>query len=54
MTADYDTLLEEPEYETCQDHGEILPCAACLADAADRAYDSQREEGRDGTAIARG
>jgi hypothetical protein len=40
-----DGMLEEPaDDEWCQEHFTSKPCAACRADAADRQYDSRRED----------
>lgn len=40
-----ETMLEEPpDPEWCDEHHCPRRCAACEADAADRAYDSARED----------
>ena len=44
MTADYDTLLDEPEEPDglCEIHGCVCPCEPCEDEAADRAYDNRQ------------
>lgn len=45
MSAIPDHMLEiEPDPAWCQEHACPVPCAACLADEADRQYDSKRED----------
>jgi len=41
---DYDDLLNEPDPRYCELHNQPVPCMACAADQADRAYDSQRDQ----------
>lgn len=48
MTADYDTLLDEPDDETCVAHGRALPCRICRMEDAEEREAAKREEGRDG------
>jgi hypothetical protein len=36
-------LEAPPDHEWCEEHGQSKPCEACLADEADRRYDSQKE-----------
>lgn len=45
MTADYDQLLDEPDYKCCQIHGYVMPCPICRQDAEDERADWAISEG---------
>lgn len=38
-----DYMLDEPDPPLCE-HGRVLPCRICQAEAADRAHDSLKED----------
>lgn len=43
MSLPDEYLNEPPDERWCQEHATPIPCAACLADIADRQYDERRE-----------